>query len=366
MTDKRRARGEGSIFQNGDGVWCAQITLPDGKRKVKRSKIQREVREWLQVQRQAVQNQTWTSNDTLTVSAYLDHYLTEVVKPSVRPRTYESYYGWVNNHLKPELGKVRLVKLTPQQVQRFYTDRLSVVSSRSVQYLHAILHKALEQAVRWSLVPRNVTDLVTPPSVKRPEPKVWSMEELKQFLVPASAHRLYALWALAIGVGMRQGELLGLQMEDINWNTGSLHVNHALQYVRGEGLVLTTPKTAKSRRTVKLPASVLGILKDHVAQQEENQRYVFVTRTGTPIAPRDIVEVFKRLIAKSGVPDIRFHDLRHLCATLHLQMGTNPAVVAAILGHSTVNLTLNTYSHVLPTITDEAAEKMNQLLGGVA
>ena len=362
MAQGRRSNHEGTIYQRKDNSWCAQITLPDGKRKTKYGKTQKEVKDWLLGQRNAVQNNTWVSDDTLTLSAYMDHYLSEVVKPSVRPRTYESYFGWVNNHLKPELGHVRLTRLTPQMVQGFYTDRLTVVSSRSVQYLHAILHKALEQAVRWSLVPRNVTDLVTPPSVKRPQPNVWTMEELKKFMEVAAEHRLYALWALAVGVGMRQGELLGLQMDDIAWNTGSLHVNHNLQWVRGEGLVLTTPKTAKSRRTVKLPESVLKILRDHVDQQEANQRYVFVTKVGTPILPRDCWGVFKRLIEKAGVSDIRFHDLRHLCATLHLQAGTNPAVVAAILGHSTVNLTLNTYSHVLPTITDEAAERMNKLL----
>lgn len=360
---KRRARGDGTLFKDKSGYWTGRITLPDGKRKVKRSKSQKEVRDWLQGERQAIKDNTWTSDESVTLGAYMDRYLEDVAKPSVRPLTLQSYSGWVKHHIKPGLGDVRLVRLTPQMVQSFYTDRLKVVSSRSVQYMHAILHKALDQAVRWGLVPRNVTDLVSPPSVKRPQPKVWTMEELRRFLEVAKGHRLYALFALAVAVGMRQGELLGLQMEDIRWESGALNINHALQLVRGQGLVLTTPKTAKSRRTLKVPRSVMDILRAHVDQQEPNQQYVFVTRVGTPIRPRDLVAVYKRLIKKAGVPDIRFHDLRHMCATLHLQAGTNPAVVAAILGHSTVNLTLSTYSHVLPHMQDEAADRMNRLLG---
>jgi integrase len=358
---KRAVRGEGSVFRDNRGYWSAQITGPDGKRKTKRSKIQREVRDWLQSQRQAIHNNSWVSDDKLTVGAYMDRYMVDVVKPSVRPRTFESYQSWYTHHIKPGLGSIRLVKLSPQQVQAFYTEQGGVVSSRSVQYMHAILHKALEQAVRWSLVPRNVTDLVTPPSVKHPQPVVWSMDELKQFMAVAKEHRLYALWAIAISCGMREGELLGIQVSDIQWDTGTINVNHALQLVRGQGLVLTTPKTAKSRRTIKVPASALQILRDHVEQLKENQRYVFAGRTGEPMLPRTLVETFKVLIKRSGVPDIRFHDLRHLCATIHLQAGTNPAVVAALLGHSTVNLTLSTYSHVLPSIQDEAADRMDRL-----
>jgi integrase len=359
---KRAAKGEGTIFKDQRGYWTGKIAGPDGKRKIKRSKNQREVREWLQAQRQSVHDNAWVSDETLTLAAYMDHYLTEVAKPSVRPRTFESYWSWYIHHIKPALGHVRLVKLGPREVQSFYSDQLKLVSSRSVQYMHAILHKALEQAVRWSLVPRNVTDLVTPPSVKHPQPVVWSMDELRKFMEVAKDHRLFALFSLAVACGLRQGELLGLQTDDISWKTGSLHVNHALQFVRGQGLVLTTPKTAKSRRTVKVPSSALQILREHVEQQDNNQKYVFVTRAGTPILPRTIVDIFKMLIKRAGVPDIRFHDLRHLCATIHLQAGTNPAVVAAILGHSTVNLTLSTYSHVLPSIQDEAAERMNMML----
>jgi len=364
---KRRPRGEGSIFQNGQGVWTAQITLPDGKRKAKRSKVQREVRDWLQTQRQTVKDNVWVSDESATLGSFLDHYLSDVLKPTVRNSTFVSYERIIRMHVKLGLGDVRLTRVTPQLVQRLYTEKLEGgLSPRSVQYLHAILHKAFEQAVKWSLVPRNVTDLVDPPSVKRHSPVVWSLDQVKQFVEAAGSNYHYALYVLALSTGLRQGELLGLQIDDLDFVNGSLQVRQSLEVVRGSGeLRLSPPKTERGRRRIQIPGPALDVLKAHVRGSKRVTGYVFLSRTGTPILPRNIVREFKALLQVAGVPEIRFHDLRHTCATLHLMAGTNPKIVQDILGHSTITLTLDTYSHVMPGVQEEAAAKFGKLLGSL-
>jgi|SRR5579859_947897 len=217
---KRRSKGEGTIFQRKDGLWRAAIVLPDGQRRVKTSKSQKVVRDWLQAQRQSVHDQVWTSNDRLTVGEFLAHYLTDIAAATVRPRTLEGYAWLIKKHIEPVLGDIRLTGLTPQRVQAFYTDRLQKgLSPNTVLHIHNILHRTLEQAVRWSLVPRNVTDLVDAPKPRQFERTTWSAEEARRYLEVARTHRLYALYVLALYTGMRQGELLGLQYEDIDWGT---------------------------------------------------------------------------------------------------------------------------------------------------
>ncbi len=362
---KRRSKGEGTIFQRKDGLWRAAIVLPDGQRRVKTSKSQQVVREWLHAQRQSVQDQVWTSNDKLTINEFLDRYLTDIAAPTTRPRTLENYSWLIHKHIQPALGGLRLANLTPQRVQGFYSERLaSGLSAATVLHIHNLLHKTLEQAVRWGLAARNVTDLVDAPSPRRRPPTVWSVEQVRQFLEVASQHRLYALYALAIYTGMRQGELLGLQCDDIDWGTGTINVRHSLQTLRGWSQTLGSPKTEKSRRRVTLSETAKAILDAHTRVLKEKQGYVFTSLVGTPLRPHSVIDTFKRLVAEAGVPQIRFHDLRHTCATLHLLAGTNPKVVQDLLGHSTITLTLDTYSHMLPGIQEDAAGRMNRLIGG--
>jgi|SRR5579859_607974 len=362
---KRRSRGEGTIYQRKDGLWLGQITFPDGKRKSKYAKTQKEARDWLHEQRQSVRTQSWTSDETLTVTEFLERYLTDVAAPTVRPRTLESYTWLVKNHIEPPLGSVRLTRLTPQRVQAFYAEKLKAgLSPTTVNHIHNVLHRCLEQAVRWGLVPRNVTDLVDAPQFKRKAPTVWTVEQARVFLEAARSHRLYALYVLAIYTGMRQGELLGLQLDDVDWATGTINVQHSLQTLRSKAQLLSTPKTEKSRRRITLPAPARAALEEHTRVLKRKQGYVFVSLVDTPLLPHSVIDAFKRIIKQAGLPEIRFHDLRHTCATLHLLAGTNPKVVQDLLGHSTITLTLDTYSHILPGIQEDAAERMGRLLGG--
>lgn len=360
---KRRAKGEGTIYQNPKGLWVSQITLPNGKRKVKYSKTQKVVMDWLLTQRQAVQANNWVDEDKITLSAFIDRYLKDVAAHTLRPKTLESYESLIRLHIKPELGEFKLSVLRPDNLQALYSQKLnSGLSRRTVQFVHSILHKILDQALKWGLVLRNVADLVDAPSVRRSAPVTFTPEQVKHFLDSVQNDRMFPIYALAISCGLREGEVLGLHFEDVEWEKNTIHVKHAVQYLIGKGLILTEPKTEKSRRAIKVPDYTMHVLKKYCDSQKRNQGLMFTTSHGTPFSPRNVIRYFKQALRDAGLPEIRFHDLRHTSASLLLSAGVHPKVVQEMLGHSQINLTLDTYSHVLPGLQDEAAEKMNKLI----
>ncbi len=359
---KRRANREGSLFQNKQGYWVGQVSLPNGKLKRKYSKTQREAREWLQSQRSAIRDGVWTDSDSVTVAAFLDRYMEDVGANTLRPKTLETYLYLIRLHIKPEIGAVRLSALTPSHVQHLYTVKLNQgLSRRTVQFIHSVIHKAFDQAVRWGLMTRNVCDLADAPKPKRQMREVWSIEQVKTFLEYVRHDRLYALWVLAM-TGMRLGELLGVRYEDVNWKDGTLHVTQAIQYIPGKGLFTTEPKTEHARRTIKLPRFVFEVLKTHVKEKDIKSGLLFTTRNGTPFSPRNIERYFSDAIKGAGVPSINFHRIRHTVATTLLLANTHPKLVQELLGHSTISMTLDTYSHVIPQMHDEAANKINEML----
>lgn len=362
MTGKRRARGEGTVYYTEAlNRWIAQITLPNGKKKTKSAKTQKEVRDWLQTQRQAVKTNLIVEEEKVTLSDFLEHYMEDVAKHTLRPKTLESYGYLIRLHIKPELGNIKLSQLRPDHVQQLYSAKLnSGLSRRTVQFIHSILHKTLSQALKWGLVTRNVTDLVEKPTVKRPTPTTLSVQEVKKLLATVREDRLYPMYCLAM-VGLREGEILGLHYEDVDWEKGTIHIRHAVQYLIGQGLQITEPKTQKAKRTIKLPDFVFSALKEHADKQNTNHGLMFTTGNGTPFSPRNFIRHFKQSLQKAGLPEIRVHDLRHTTATLLLSQGVHPKVVQEILGHSQISLTMDTYSHMLPELQDEAAEKLSGL-----
>ena len=255
------------------------------------------------------------------------------------------------------------------------TERLKAgLAPRMVQLIHVTLHKALKQAVMDGLIPRNVTEAVKPPQPEKKEIRPLSPEQARALLRTAKKERLEALYVLAITTGMRQGELLALKWEDVNFEAGVLQVRRTLSTATGGGFTFSAPKTAKSRRSIKLPNTALSSLRKHrKAQLEEGMRLsglfidqglVFTSRVGTPISRQDLItRSFKPLLKRAGLPDIRFHDLRHTCATLLLGKGVHAKFVQELLGHATISITLDTYSHVLPGMGDAAAGAMDEALG---
>lgn len=368
----RRGKGEGSVYQRRDGKWCAAVTIESGRRRVYYGRTRQEAAEKLAEALLARKHGTLTTGSRLTVAAFLNQWLQDVVKPSVRPWTYRGYEVLVRCHLIPEMGRVRLDKLTPEQVQGLMNrKREAGLSAKTVQYMRGVLRTALNRALRWGLVPRNVADLVDGPKVERFEIQPFTRVEARSFLDAVRGNRLEALYSVALAMGLRQGEALGLRWQDVDLDTGTLHVRRQLQRVAGQ-LRQVPVKTARSRRTLAMPPSIVGSLREHRRRQAQDQLLagsrwretgcVFTTSIGTPLEARNVVRSFKEILARAGLPDVRFHDLRHSCATLLLVQGVSPRVVMEILGHSQISLTMNTYSHVVPELQREAANRLDALL----
>jgi integrase len=313
--------------------------------------------------------------DELTVGAFLVGWLTDVVRLTVRPRTYASYRQVVRLHLAPGLGAVPLATLSPADVQAFLNAQSATrLAARTVAYQRGVLRCALGHAERMGLVNRNVARLARPPRVPRRQVSPLSVEQARIFLSVIVGDRLEALYLVALGVGLRQGEILGLRWSDLDLAGGTLTVRYALARIDGR-LMLVEPKSATSRRVVPLPGFVRDALLIHRERQAQEPQplrplppspfadLVFTTTFGTPLDGITVTRRFQRLLVSAGLPRQRFHDLRHACASLLLAQGVPARVVMETLGHSEISLTLNTYSHVLPSLGREAAERMDDALG---
>jgi integrase len=205
------------MYRRKDGLWCAQITLPSGKKKYKYAKTQKDARNWLDAQKNTIRQGVWTDSDSLTVEVFLNHYLNDVVAHNLRPKTQESYFMLTRLHILPELGKIRLVSLRPDHLQSLYALKGKLgYSKRTIQYIHSILHSALDQAVKWGLVPRNVCDAVQAPRPAKKPVEMLTQEQAYKFLEATKDEPLYPLWLTAITTGMRKEELAGLRWVDVN------------------------------------------------------------------------------------------------------------------------------------------------------
>jgi integrase len=310
-----------------------------------------------------------------TLEQFLKDWLENSVRPSVRPATYVSYEHHIRNHIVPEIGRLPLHKLSPQQVRALLNHKLAAgASPRSVAYLRVVLRAALNKARKWNLVARNVAELVDPPKAERYRIEPLSPQQARRLLDTVMGNRLEALYAVAIASGLRMGEILGLGWQDIDLERGQMAISRSLQRQKGRGLVLIDTKTDRSRRTIALPQPLIAVLRAHrIRQLQErlaagsrwqDRALVFTSTVGTGVEPRNLHRAFKVLLAKAGLPEIRFHDLRHSAASLMLAQGVPLRVVMEVLGHSSISLTANTYSHVMPSLVQDAAEKMGDLLFG--
>jgi integrase len=369
----RRGHGEGSIYQRKDGRWAATISLDGGKRKTFYGKARKEVQEQLTKALHERQQGTFITGPRQTIRQFLTYWLEDVQKQAVRTRTYIRYESQLRLHILPILGNKELSKLSPQHVQTFYSQMLKKgLSPQSIRLLQSMLHKAFDYAVRIGLLPRNICDAVTPPKIERPEMHALTLEQIQQLLEAARGNRIEALFVLASVTGMRRGELLGLKWRDINFAEGVLSVRRTLVELKG-GTIESEPKSTSGNRSIVLPPFVLEVLKRHRVQQVkmrleaetwQDRDFVFCTSHGTPFAAANLRTMFKALLNKAGLPDIRFHDLRHSVATMLLSLGTHPKVVQELLGHHSISITMDTYSHVMPTMQKNVMARLDDLLGG--
>jgi integrase len=376
----KRLRGEGSVWLRADGRWCGAINLGWEHGKRRRKYFYGQTAEQVQVAilraRADLAQGLPVVAERQTVEEFLGRWLEDSVKPSVRPLTYEQYRQHVKLYLAPLLGRHQLAKLAPQHVRAFIKRKLADgLSPRTVQLSLVILRRALGQAVKDGLVGRNVAKLADPPRWKRPEIKPWEPAEAARFLDAIRTERLEAAYLLALSLGLRRGEVLGLRWSDVDLEGKTVTISQALARVGGK-LEFIEPKSRQSRRTVPIHDGLVAALRNHRRRQFEERLaagsrwhdggLVFTTGIGTPLEPRALNEDFERVVMAAGLRRIRLHDLRHSCATFLLAQGVHPRVVMELLGHSQISLTMETYSHVLPDAMREAIGRMEALLGKAA
>jgi integrase len=377
---KSRANGDGDVFprKNKAGKitsYRGAYVGPDGKRRYVSGKTKEEARKALRQARGDAERGLVFDADNLKLGEYLDRWLSDSVSDTVKATTFERYEQITRLHLKPALGRVKLKALTPAHVRGLYREKLEAgLSARTVRYIHTTLHKALKQAVMDGLIPRNATESVKPPQPCREEMCPLTPEQAKLLLKVAheTGDRLEALYVLAIHTGLRQGELLGLKWDDVDLEDGSLQVRRTLTITKN-GPLFTSPKTTGSRRSVKLTSHAIEAVRHHLERQlgeidrvgslwSENG-LMFASEMGESLNRHNLTRrSFKPLLKRAGLPQIRFHDLRHTCATLLLTRNVNPKIVSEMLGHSSIAITLDTYSHVLPNMRDQAAAAMEEAL----
>lgn len=367
---------KGSYERRGN-KWSAIIDLAvdpvTGKRRRKRITATTK-REAERLVAEAIQSGAggFAPDGRMLVRDFFDQWL-GTLESRLRPSTIRRYQDLTRLHLLPALGNVKIAKLTQADVQRLYADRLrSGLAPTTVRHLHGLLHRALSDAVRWDLVVRNVTESVDPPRRSTPEAKTWNVQQVASVLAAAADDELEALWRLALITGMRRGEILGLRWSDVDFDNGSLFVRRTMSRGASSRLEGGEPKTVSGRRRIALPASVLDSLRRHKVRQLEHrlaagpafrdQALVFANGTGGPLHPNSVASRFRTLAVRAGVPVIRFHDLRHTCATLMMAQGEHPKVVQERLGHADVAMTINLYSHVMPDMQRQAADRLDATL----
>ena len=309
----------------------------------------------------------------MTTGEYLAHWLETVAHRRVRPTTFERYERAARVHITPHIGNVPLVKLSPPHLAGLYTALGDAgLAANTLRNAHMVLHAALKSAVQWNMLPRNVADVEKPPRGERPALTVWDAATTARFLESVRERRLEAFYQLAIATGMRRGELMGLRWQDVDLARGALSVRRALVKTKRGGVAFQAPKTAKGRRQISLSAKTVADLQAHRKRQLaerlalgdvwQDQDLVFPGPTGGPLAGETLEGDFRRAVAVAGVPRIRIHDLRHTSATLMLRQGVHPKIVSERLGHATVSITLDIYSHVLPDMQAEVANAIDAAL----
>lgn len=371
---KRNPNGAGTITQRKDGRFQAAVYVlqPDGTRarKFAYGKTWAECDAKRRELLGKVDNGIPVPTRSAKLSEWLPYWLDNVVQPRRKLSTYDKYETHVRLHLVPGIGSKRLESLSVADVRRFLVQLEKKTTAATAKESHRVLRTALTAACREELITRNVATLVEPPRSKARELSPWSLDETLDFLAAARRDPLYAAFVLAIAMGLRRGELIGLRWADVDLDRRVLYVRQQIQ--RRRGVLYDDDPKGRRRRAVPLPAMCIAPLRWHRMRQNDQRAkageewkgsdYVFTTRTGSPVEPRNVYRSFTRVAASAGLRVIRLHDARHGCATLLTAAGVAPRVVMEILGHSQISITMDVYTHVVQDTQREAISHMDRLL----
>ena len=369
----------GQIIKRGEKTWLVRIfdgRDADGRRRYINKTIhgsKRKAEKYIRDSMHDIDRGMFVEPSSLTLGDFLDKWLESAVRPRVQVRTADGYEALLRRYVREPLGKKRLDKLQPLDIQKVYGEMMTQeLSARVVRHTHSALHNALKQALKWGLIARNPSDLVELPKVPYKERRVFSPEEAAQFLKVARVKPNGLVFEFALLTGMRPEEYLALQWADLDFRRNTVRVRRAIVWHKG-GWSFQETKTNRSRRTIHLLPTLIRKLKTHRRKQGERRLklgsdweahdLIFCGAVGNPMTiPNLTYRYFRPILEKAELPQIRLYDLRHSCATLLLIADENPKVVSERLGHSTIVLTLDTYSHVLPTMQQRASEKLDKLL----
>lgn len=383
MAGKRNAGGNGTIRKRSDGRWEARYTFgfdPGTGKQIQKSiygATQAEVRKKLQQMAVDVENGTYFEPTKMTLGEWLDIWLVEYNK-EVKPRTLNLYTGQVNHRIKPALGAVRLCELKPHAVQSFLNQQgqeapdKRALSPKSIINIHGILHKALEQAVAVGYVKSNPSTACKLPRKEKAEIKPLDSEQIAAFLQAINGHQYEAFYIVDLFTGMRQGEALGLTHDCIQGDT--IYIYRQLQLIKGK-YYFTSLKNNKTRRITPAPA-IMRRLQEQKQKQEQwkseagsawsnEENYVFTDELGNHLARQSVYQCFKRIVKAMGIPNTRFHDMRHSYAVAALRAGDDVKTVQENLGHHTAAFTLDIYGHVTEQMKKESAARMDKFIQSV-
>jgi integrase len=315
-----------------------------------------------------------------TLAEYLERWLKDYVWPNLAPRTAEGYESIIRCHLVPAMGKIPLTHLKPEHLQRYYSEKLSGgrydgsgdLSRTTVSHHHTCLHRALKMALQWGLISHNPADAITAPRPQRSEIHTMNEDDLSTFLEAAEKTPYHVLFYTALFTGMRRSELLALRWCDLDLLLCQVYVTRSLHHLRTGEIVFRAPKTAKGRRMVSLSPSAAKLLQEHKDKQAaqhtmleipvKDDDLVFCDFQGKPLLPDTVSHAWVKLVKRTGLDGIRFHDARHSHASLMLKQGVHPKVVQERLGHATISTTLDLYSHVTPGLQEAAAAGFDKMV----
>jgi integrase len=371
----------GQIIPRGDRTWLVRVFMGRDPESGKRKYVNKTVHGTLR-DAQAYLSRTQRDRDLgvffepsrMTLDGYLDKWLETAAKPKLRAKTHRDYEALLRRYVRPVLGSRPVSKIEPLEIQGLYAGMQERgLSARTVRFTHAVLRAALHQAVKWRLIPQNPAESVDLPRQAKGEIQVLNPQQARDFLKGAAEDRYHVLFAVALTTGMRPSEYLALKWSDVNFSKGTVSVARTLEPIKGGGWRFADTKRARSRRLVKLQASVLRLLSAYRNTQGQERAaanvdaaaadLIFVNTSGNPLNERNLVQRnFQVILERAELPRIRLYDLRHTAATLALAAGVPAKVVSEQLGHASVAFTLDTYSHVLPHMQEAAAAQVEALL----
>jgi len=393
MANYRQGYGDGSLRKRKDGGWEARYSYNDdetGKRVTKSvyASTQAKVKEKLAELKERIENPPDPKEEErkklseLTLGDWLDTWLKEYKKNSVRATTYTNYFLAIENHIRPELGNMQLNKIRPDHIQKFLNDmsdgkvRDMPLAPWTVQKAKVVLSGAFEQAIRNQIIPFNPVKATVPPKMDQKDIRVLTEDEQRDFLNAVKGHRLEALYTLTLATGLRRGEVIALTWDNIDFDNNTLTVKGSVSRVldietRKTYLTLSEPKTKSGRRQVPILSSLAQVLKEHKQRQDDeiaaagsawqDNNLVFASNIGTYTEPRRVNMSMNKITDAAGLPRFTFHSLRHTFATRMLEANISAKIVQDVLGHADVTLTLNTYSHVIGTTAHDHMAKLDGL-----